>query len=958
MGKRILRAAAVLALSLSTGTALAQARVGVTAAVNPQSDFDRIGGVRTVVIGDDVLYEDRIVTGDGGLVQVLFVDGSNFTVGPSARVVIDEFVYNPSTGSGSLVAEVTSGALRFVGGKLSKQGGQVRFRTPGGTLGVRGGITNIDLSPACLPDGSCPSATASLVFGDELVLTLPGGGDRRVDTPGYSFAFFGTGAATRVEVLPTSRLDLSTLQQRLAGTPGRSGGSRNVPTDEDVASSGVPAINSVLAPVAVLPRPRPAITSRYSPDSASPGVATTTQLVNLTVMQPADSDAITDDVVSELPPRPPRPPRPPEPPKPPTVDNRIAALVTPRRYETTDGTVLRDPGKVGIVTSLDLAPFGASLIENADGRVVALQIGADRLPFPAEEGESRIRSFQSKTLGYTVEGTVYRGADNFALYYLQEAGGADKAEDVAYFLTGEATAPEVLLTAGGDALTVRRYALTDDYQKRARGIRSELHLLNPLVAREFGSALANAAETKVHVVQNADDPNLAGTLYGGLLIEGQGAAQRSAVNVDTGYVTTNGTGGLVVVGHRRGSYRTDAELAASVLAGATGSRPTGTKSGGTVFGANGENFVYTSGESVRPLDEGDERLFVDRQQARGPLSPSELRSMTTQVATLEDTVATGSLTRSTHSITGYAAGMIEPNGRDAIAFRSTEAGDFRIDFNAPGSTLGGVIRVDDIDDQDPVVRSFNLAFGTDIFGGASSRGRGTYVDDDTFAAVATGPTNEPGSPQTTMTTDEGATIRHERTTPGTYMISSDAVHQPQLFAGAGVTPCECRFMEWGWWGTSTEFEGDGLAGPRSDYAHLGTWVAGDITPAAELPTTGTGSYAGHAVGTVVAAQPGGGNARYVAAGQLRVDYDFGSRSGDLSINRFDGKSFGGRIAGGVAQDGVGNRFRGNLSGSGLTGSADGAFARGPQGNAQGVLGAFNVRGSGYRATGNFLGERR
>ncbi|WMS41152.1 hypothetical protein RDV64_13785 [Acuticoccus sp. MNP-M23] len=964
MAKRILQAATAVALSLLTGeAALAQARVGVTAAVNPQSDFDRSGGVRTVVIGDEVLFKDRIVTGDDGLVQVLFVDGSNFTVGPGARVVIDEFVYNPSTGSGSLVAEVTSGALRFVGGKLSKRDNQVRFRTPGGTLGVRGGITNVDLSPGCLPDGSCPTATASLVFGDALVLALPGGGTRRVDTPGYSFAIFGTGARARADIVPTARLDLSSLQQRLAGKPDRSGGSRNIPTDANVTQSGVSALNSARAPFTVLPRPRPVVaTSRYAPNATSPGIATTTNLIDVTVMQPADSDAVTDDVVTNRPPRPqppkPRPPEPPLPPEPAAVDRRVAAFATPPRFDTADGQIIREPGAVGIVTALDLAPYGAALIENDRGRVVALQIGADTLPFPAATGETRINRFRSQTLGRQVEGTVYRGADNFALYTLQQAGGPAKAKQVAYFLTGETTRPEVMLSGDGAPLTVRRYSLTDDYQKRARGIRSELHLLNPLIAREFGASLADAAETRFHIVQNSVDPTVAGTLYGGLLIDGTGPNQRSAINVDTGFVATNPDGGVVVVGQRRGSTRTQALLAASTLSGATGSRPTGARSGGTVFGADGDNFVYTSGASVRPLSEGRSRLFVDNQRTGKPLLPSERRSMTTQVATLEETIAAGALSRSTRSITGFAAGMIEPNGRDAIAFRSTDAGDVRIDFNAPGSTLGGVFGIEDIDDQDPVVRSFRLAFGTDIFGGASSRARSTYVDDDMFAGVATGPVNEPGSPQTTLTTDDGATITHSRSTPGTYMISADAVPQPALFENAGVTPCDCRFMEWGWWGTSTEFEGEGLPPGRNDVAHLGTWVAGDITPDAELPTTGTGSYAGHAVGTVVANQPGAGKARYVAAGQLRVNYDFGSRSGDLAITKFDGRSFGGRISGGVGRNGVRNRFGGNLTGKGLTGSVDGAFARGPKGSAQGVLGAFNVRGSGYRATGNFLGERR
>ena len=131
----------------------AQDRIGVTTAVNQNTDVERIAGRRTVVIGDNILYQDRVVTSSDGLAQIMFVDGSAFTIASNSRVVIDEFVYNPASSGGSLAAEVTQGALRFVGGRLSKQGGQVRFGTPVGTLGVRGGIVNIDLRPPCLTDG-------------------------------------------------------------------------------------------------------------------------------------------------------------------------------------------------------------------------------------------------------------------------------------------------------------------------------------------------------------------------------------------------------------------------------------------------------------------------------------------------------------------------------------------------------------------------------------------------------------------------------------------------------------------------------------------------------------------------------------------------------------------------------------------------------------------------------------
>jgi hypothetical protein len=69
------------------------------------------------------------------VVQVLLLDGSTFTVGPRSSLVIDKFVYNPKSGKGALVASFSKGALRFVGGKLSKDEHGISVKTPAGSAG-------------------------------------------------------------------------------------------------------------------------------------------------------------------------------------------------------------------------------------------------------------------------------------------------------------------------------------------------------------------------------------------------------------------------------------------------------------------------------------------------------------------------------------------------------------------------------------------------------------------------------------------------------------------------------------------------------------------------------------------------------------------------------------------------------------------------------------------------------
>ncbi len=136
--------AAFAALSVSmllTSPVLAGERVGVAAAVTPKATSKPPGAAtRTLKIGKSILYNERITTSESGVVQVLLIDGSTFTVGPRSNLVIDAFVYDPRSGTGKLAATLSKGALRFVGGKLSKTAPGVKVKTPAGALTVRGGI--------------------------------------------------------------------------------------------------------------------------------------------------------------------------------------------------------------------------------------------------------------------------------------------------------------------------------------------------------------------------------------------------------------------------------------------------------------------------------------------------------------------------------------------------------------------------------------------------------------------------------------------------------------------------------------------------------------------------------------------------------------------------------------------------------------------------------------------------
>ncbi len=137
---------AVISLACLAEPALAQQQVGVAAAVNPQATSQAPGqATQQLVIGRHVVHNEKISTFNKGRVQLLFADQSTLTLAENSEIVIDKYVYDPEKQAGEMTATVTTGVLRYVGGKISKKKG-VQFLTPSGAVTVRGGIALIKVT--------------------------------------------------------------------------------------------------------------------------------------------------------------------------------------------------------------------------------------------------------------------------------------------------------------------------------------------------------------------------------------------------------------------------------------------------------------------------------------------------------------------------------------------------------------------------------------------------------------------------------------------------------------------------------------------------------------------------------------------------------------------------------------------------------------------------------------------
>ena len=142
-GKYKAVALAFAAVLIGGATANAQ-QVGTATAVNPNSESTPPGGSAIrLTVGSRIVHKERIHTSPTGSVQLLFVDKSTLNIAPNTNLLIDEFVYDPASGSGHMLTKLTQGTLQYIGGKLSHEGA-VTITTPAAVIGIRGGIGTVE----------------------------------------------------------------------------------------------------------------------------------------------------------------------------------------------------------------------------------------------------------------------------------------------------------------------------------------------------------------------------------------------------------------------------------------------------------------------------------------------------------------------------------------------------------------------------------------------------------------------------------------------------------------------------------------------------------------------------------------------------------------------------------------------------------------------------------------------
>jgi hypothetical protein len=182
-------------LAIPSAASWAETRIGVAASTKPNADGVVAGGSQSLSAGSEVFANETVRTGNLGQADLVFLDQTNLTVGPTSEVLLDKFVYDPTGPKGKVVLQLTRGAFRFVTGTQDHRAYAVN--TPFGSLGVRGTKVEVVVQPNIIGKVRKPDECVTrvrLVEGREATFTTSSGKTARLTEPNQVVCISPTGA--------------------------------------------------------------------------------------------------------------------------------------------------------------------------------------------------------------------------------------------------------------------------------------------------------------------------------------------------------------------------------------------------------------------------------------------------------------------------------------------------------------------------------------------------------------------------------------------------------------------------------------------------------------------------------------------------------------------------------------------------------------------------------------------
>jgi trimeric autotransporter adhesin len=910
-----LRAVALVSLLLGIGLAgppaLAQQRVGVDSAVNPAAMGIPPGGLpRRLVLGQDVVFNERITTEAEGQTQILFVDESTLSVGPNANMLIDQFVYDPNAGTGKLAASLTRGVFRFVGGKLSKQDNAVTMRTPAATIGIRGGVMLVNVRPGCSSPGSslasrgCNALEVIFVYGQGVTVTGLNGASQTLTRPGFEVTVSAPGAAPS-DPAPAPRGATEAMLAQLDGRAGGNGGAPMAPTEVMVTESGIAnAISAnIAASIQAAARTQPPVSQ---PQNVGPAVQQT-QLNNQNVSVPgATATPVTGGPAvpvaaffnSPTPPgsQLPAPTSPVVPIStapvttaaviptvtPPVITRPVIPIVTPPviTQPVIPPVVIPPIPPVVIppivippvvVPPVIVPPVVAPLV-NIAGVTGNLFMNGSLVPYTGgsvANGEFSANTSSGPVRFPVTAGSGYTSPDNTFFYADLTTGNQPAQSGFVYggkpvsasFYQATPTTPSVL------AFTLPSVSLSSFLGALPAGLPTAAYSSPLFLATPANSTFSNAfGGTKA--------------LQASLAVSGTGPNQSSAILVLVGNVfdaSLNGTSQPqpILNGIIHGSYLANGtsqpiRIYSPYVTPADGN-------GNSFYGAKSiSGFAVSNGNCCAPGEIASNAFATNT--ATG--SATQYQFVVPAIVPTTPSAVPAGPTTTQQNLAGYFGGIMtkEPGTGPGSPIPYALTGTTSITTTAANGQVAATLNGSDpLTPGTSGVGSMVLAFGTTSTGATNARI--AYVNDNLFAVM-----ENPGAPSSV----NGVFVPVNDTNSGSniYLVTQTAAPPPTSLLANGLCRA-CKYLQWGYWGGELDTPASGSNPARIDAGHINFWVAGTpLTPASDISALAganiTGTYNGNLIGTVI-----NNGAQYLASGGLQATYNFASQAGSFTVSHYD-----------------------------------------------------------------------
>lgn len=138
-----------------------QAADAQPAAVEPIGNVATVTGIATVIrdrnsyplrVRDDIYLNDVVQTSSNSSLGITFNDATTFNLSASAKITIDNYVYEDGGKQNSAIFDIGKGTVAFVAAAVAKTG-DMKIATPTATLGIRGTTGVVDV-----PEGATASS--------------------------------------------------------------------------------------------------------------------------------------------------------------------------------------------------------------------------------------------------------------------------------------------------------------------------------------------------------------------------------------------------------------------------------------------------------------------------------------------------------------------------------------------------------------------------------------------------------------------------------------------------------------------------------------------------------------------------------------------------------------------------------------------------------------------------------